>query len=107
MNIHFESISWKKGTNPQEAITENNLVLVWCRGDYKYQVKHIKTIQWLGTDFENEKITGKEFEQLFLDLEKDSLTQACWNHVFQGLHSHTEDCSRNIKEGVMLINSWT
>jgi hypothetical protein len=51
----------KKATNPQEAITENNLVLLWYRGDYEYQVKDIKTIQWLGTDFENEKITGKEF----------------------------------------------
>lgn len=45
-------------------------MLVWCRGDYEYQVKHIKTIQWLGTDFENEKITGKKFEQLFFRLGK-------------------------------------
>ena len=68
----------RKGTDPQIAIKENNLVLVWCRGDYEYQVKDIKTIQWLGTDFEDEKITGKELEQLFVDLEKDSLAQACW-----------------------------
>jgi hypothetical protein len=96
----------KKGTNPQEAITENNLVLVWCRGDYEYQVKDIKTtIQWLGTDFENEKITGKELEQLFLDLEKDSLAQACWMEPCISGFAFTEDCSRNIKEGAMLINS--
>ena len=67
-----------KGTDPEEAIKENNLVLVWCRGDYEYQVKDIKTIQWLGTDFEDEKITWKELEQLFADLEKDSMAQACW-----------------------------
>ena len=61
----------KKGiAQAEEAITENNLVLVWCRGDYEYQIKGIKTIQWLGTDFEDEKIKGKELEQLFLDLEK-------------------------------------
>ena len=68
----------KKGIAPEEAITENNLILVWCRGDYEYQVKNKKTIQWLGTDFENKRITGKELEQLFLDLEKDPLAQACW-----------------------------
>ena len=37
----------KKGTDPEVAITENNLILVWCRGDYEYQVQGIKTIQWL------------------------------------------------------------
>ena len=68
----------RKGTDPQIAIKENNLILVWCRGDYEYQVKDKKTIQWLGTDFENKRITGKELEQLFLDLEKDPLAQACW-----------------------------
>ena len=68
----------KKDTDPQIIIKENNLVLVWCRGDYEYQVKDIKTIQWLGTDFEDKKITGNELEQLFVDLEKDSLAQACW-----------------------------
>ena len=66
----------KKDTDPQIIIKENNLVLVWCRGDYEYQ--DIKTIQWLGTDFEDKKITGNELEQLFVDLEKDSLAQACW-----------------------------
>jgi hypothetical protein len=71
----------KKGTAPEEAIKKQNLILVWCRGDYEYQVKGSKrTIQWLvvRTDFEDEKITGKELEQLFADLEKDPMAQACW-----------------------------
>ncbi len=66
------------GTDPKEAIKKYNLSLIWNRCNLDEKQGRDKKIQWLGTDFGNEKITGEELEQLFLDLEKDPMAQACW-----------------------------